>query len=57
MALLALVAPARLAELAADQVFLARLAEAAADLERYCTEPRWYQSLPDAPTSVAYFSP
>jgi starch phosphorylase len=55
--LLAEVAPSRLAELAADQVFLARLAEAAADLDRYCTEPRWYQSLPEAPLSVAYFSP
>jgi starch phosphorylase len=55
--LLAQVDPARLAELAADQVFLARLGEAAADLERYLSEPRWYQSLPDAPASVAYFSP
>src|SRR5207245_3924779 len=39
------------------QVFLARLGEAAADLERYSTEPRWYQSLPEAPASIAYFSP
>src|SRR3978361_650723 len=39
------VSPARLAELAADEGFLPRLHEASAELERYLTEDRWYQSL------------
>ena len=56
--LLGAVSPARLAELAADEGFLARLAEAHADLERYLTEDRWYQSLGDeAPAAIGYFSP
>jgi len=55
--LLAEVDPARLASLAADDVFLARVHAAAADLSRYLTEPHWYQSVPDAPASIAYFSP
>ena len=42
--------------------FVARVTEAAADLERYLTEPRWYQQLHgtdggDLPASIAYFSP
>ncbi|MFF0428884.1 alpha-glucan family phosphorylase [Streptomyces sp. NPDC004520] len=53
----ALEAP-RLAALAADQGFLARLGEAAEDLDRYLNAPRWYQGRPgDAPAAVAYFSP
>jgi starch phosphorylase len=56
--LLGAVSPSRLAELAADEGFLARLGEAHADLERYLTEDRWYQSLgPEAPATIAYFSP
>ncbi|MDX6207036.1 MAG: glycogen phosphorylase [Frankiales bacterium] len=56
--LLGAVSPARLAELAADEGFLARLGEAHADLERYLTEDRWYQSLgAGAPATIAYFSP
>ncbi|WP_128978702.1 alpha-glucan family phosphorylase [Streptomyces roseicoloratus] len=48
----------RLAALAADQDFLARLRAAAEDLERYLTEPRWYQGQQgEPPASVAYFSP
>ena len=34
----------RLAELAADEGFVGRLREQAADLETYLTAPRWYQS-------------
>jgi glycogen phosphorylase len=62
-ALLAGVPPARLAELAADGEFLARLAAASEDLQRYLTEPRWYQRVPDSgaggrlPAAIAYFSP
>ena len=48
----------RLAELAGDEDFLRRLAEEHADLRRYLTEPRWYQSLGDGvPGLIAYFSP
>lgn len=48
----------RLAGLAADEDFLARLAAAHDDLRRYLTEPRWYQGLGDGvPELVAYFSP
>jgi len=42
---------------ASDQVLLARQAAATDDLERYLTEPRWYQTLGDAPRQIAYFSP
>ena len=55
--LLGEVAPERLNELAADPAFLTRLAEAHQDLQRYLTEPKWYQSLEGAPSSIAYFSP
>ncbi|MFF5974517.1 alpha-glucan family phosphorylase [Streptomyces sp. NPDC012769] len=48
----------RLAALAADQDFLARLRDAAEDLDRYLTEPRWYQRQPgEPPAAIAYFSP
>ncbi|MGL5858282.1 MAG: alpha-glucan family phosphorylase [Angustibacter sp.] len=53
----------RLQELAADARFVDRVGEAAADLHRYLTEPRWFQqqTAPQAdgaglPTAVAYFS-
>jgi starch phosphorylase len=55
--LLGEVSPERLAALAKDRDFLDRLATAHADLQTYLTTPRWYQSLPDAPASIAYFSP
>jgi len=51
----------RLAELAADEAFVARVDAAAADLRAYVTEPRWYQQQqghrPELPASIAYFSP
>ncbi|MFC7327778.1 alpha-glucan family phosphorylase [Marinactinospora rubrisoli] len=51
----------RLAELAADEAFCARLRAATADLDGYLTEPRWYQGLAaenggEPPAGVAYFS-
>ncbi|RCV49771.1 alpha-glucan family phosphorylase [Marinitenerispora sediminis] len=51
----------RLAELAADEAFRARLRAAADDLDGYLTEPRWYQGLPrdtgaEPPAAIAYFS-
>jgi len=48
---------AQLERAAADPDLLDRLAVALDDLDRYLTEPRWYQSLPDAPAALAYFSP
>ncbi|MBO0827176.1 MAG: alpha-glucan family phosphorylase [Streptosporangiales bacterium] len=56
-ALLAEVSAERLAALARDEEFLGRLGAAYDDLSRYVTEDRWFQSLPDAPRAVAYFSP
>ncbi|MFF0503033.1 alpha-glucan family phosphorylase [Streptomyces fimicarius] len=51
----------RLTELAGDEAYLARLAEASADLAEYLQGPRWYQEQRAAgaelPTAVAYFSP
>ncbi len=55
--LLGEVSQERLAQLAADPEFLVRLAAVHADLQAYLTEPKWYQGLPDAPASIAYFSP
>ncbi len=58
--LLGQVSPLRLAELAAEPAFLARLAAAHADLQDYLSTPRWYQELDSAsapPSSIAYFSP
>jgi starch phosphorylase len=55
--LLGEVSPERLAELAADKDFLARLQAIHEDLQEYLSTPRWYQSLKDAPASIAYFSP
>jgi starch phosphorylase len=57
-ALLATVSPGRLAELAADGDFLARLGAATSDLRQYLTAPRWYQREPGRPPrAIAYFSP
>ncbi|MGZ6826602.1 MAG: alpha-glucan family phosphorylase, partial [Mycobacteriales bacterium] len=55
--LLGEVSPGRLAELAADEAFLSRLAAVHEDLQAYLTTPKWYQSLEGAPASIAYFSP
>jgi starch phosphorylase len=55
--LLGAVEPERLDELASDESFVGRALELRDDLNRYLTEPRWYQSLSDAPESIAYFSP
>ncbi len=57
IALLGAVGPERLAELAADDAFVARANELRDELHRYLTEPRWYQSLTDAPAAIGYFSP
>ena len=46
MALLGAVSPKRLDELAADEAFLQRLDDLAADLDAYLTRPRWYQEQP-----------
>ncbi|GAA1150552.1 hypothetical protein GCM10009654_02360 [Streptomyces hebeiensis] len=55
------VSAARLAELAADRRFLARLATAAAGLDTYLRGDRWYQRRDgeggELPAAVAYFSP
>ena len=48
---------AQLERAAADPDLLDRLASAVEDLDHYLTEPRWYQGLPDAPATLAYFSP
>ena len=64
VALLGAVNPARLDELALDEVFLGRLDELAADLNDYLSRPLWYQQQQDAgvetgqamPTAIAYFS-
>ncbi|WP_040511229.1 alpha-glucan family phosphorylase [Gordonia soli] len=57
--LLAEVDGARWAELAADQGFRDELAEVRADLEKYLTQPRWFDRFADGrPTTprIAYFS-
>ncbi len=59
-ALLALVAPQRLAALASDEDFLSRLELASHDLHEYLSGPRWYQNsgqLARGPAAIAYFSP
>ncbi|NKI45319.1 alpha-glucan family phosphorylase [Streptomyces physcomitrii] len=56
--LLGCVPPARLAELAAEDGFLARLAEAHQDLRGYLEGARWYQEQgAGQPAAIAYFSP
>lgn len=61
VALLGALRPERLVALAADEAFVGRLHEAAQDLRRYLTEPRWYQhraqASPELPAAIAYFSP
>src|SRR4029079_2370605 len=60
--LLGAVSPTRLAELADDPEFRARLGDAGSDLRAYRTEERWYQRNENAgehplPRAIAYFSP
>ncbi|MFI6880996.1 alpha-glucan family phosphorylase [Streptomyces sp. NPDC050400] len=58
MRLLGTVPPSRLAQLATDEGFLARLSEVADDLRGYLHDDRWYQGQGgELPSSVAYFSP
>jgi glycogen phosphorylase len=57
VALLGAVEPSRLVELAADADFVARADALRDDLHSYLREPRWYQTLTDAPKAIAYFSP
>jgi starch phosphorylase len=62
LAMLGRLRPGKLAELAADEDFLRRMAAVVADLSAYTGEPRWYQSGDAGPTAqlpraIAYFSP
>ena len=57
VSLLGAIEPARLDELANDKDFVKRANDLRDDLHAYLTEPRWYQSLTDAPKAIAYFSP
>ncbi|GAB3389366.1 glycosyltransferase family 1 protein [Humibacter soli] len=57
LALLGSVSPERLAELAGDEGFVGWANGLRDDLRRYISEPRWYQTLEDAPAAIAYFSP
>ena len=57
VSLLGAIEPARLDELANDKDFVKRANALRDDLHAYLTEPRWYQSLTDAPKAIAYFSP
>ena len=57
--LLGEVAPARLAELAADEAFVGRANALRDDLRAYLSEPRWYQIARSRTRrgTIAYFSP
>ena len=60
IAMLSALPPERIAALAADPGFAARLAEAEQDLGEYMSGPRWYagSGLTEAgPAAIAYFSP
>jgi starch phosphorylase len=68
IALLAGLSPEELERMAGDPDVVGRVEAAAADLDRYLTQPRWYQSLNaglpptdphtgEVPASIAYFSP
>ena len=50
--LLDAVGPERLQELADDPAFRGSLLAALADLERYLSEPRWYQGLEGVPEQI-----
>src|ERR1700748_690100 len=57
IAMLSALPSARSAARAAEGDFLRRLGEAARDLQRYMSEPRWYAGQERGPAAVAYFSP
>ena len=58
VALLGSLGPEGLAALVADDGFVQRVQDARRDLDRYLTEPRWYQGAgAELPSSIAYFSP
>ncbi len=62
VALLGAIGPDRLADLAKDEAFVARVSERAADLHEYLTGDRWFQTLPTEgpgarPSAIGYFSP
>jgi starch phosphorylase len=58
VAMLGMLSPDELDALAADPQFVSRVRSAADDLQRYLSEPRWYQRLTgEVPRSIAYFSP
>ena len=58
VAMLAALTPDELDTLAARPAFVARVAAAAADLEEYLTQPRWFQNLKGPkPAGIGYFSP
>ncbi|MFJ3959079.1 alpha-glucan family phosphorylase [Arthrobacter sp. NPDC090010] len=58
VALLGAISAEEYAALAKDEDLVSRVQAAAADLDRYLSEPRWYQSLTQgAPRCIAYFSP
>lgn len=54
--LLAEVSSERLASLAADDAFIARVNELVHELRAYLTGERWYQQQVGLPSSIAYFS-
>ncbi|WP_210506218.1 alpha-glucan family phosphorylase [Naasia sp. SYSU D00057] len=57
VSLLGMVTPERVEELAGDAGFVERANGLRDALRTYISEPRWYQSQTDAPSSIAYFSP
>jgi starch phosphorylase len=57
IALLGAVETSRLTQLAADVAFVGAADDLLTQLHDYVEKPRWYQSLPDAPASIGYFSP
>ena len=58
IALLGSISREQLQDLANDGELVGRVQDAASDLDRYLSEPRWYQGLgEDAPACIAYFSP
>jgi starch phosphorylase len=62
VAMLSALSADELQNLASNESFVATVQEAAEDLQRYLSEPRWYQSWAagiegGAPASIAYFSP
>ena len=58
VALLGALTPEELEAIASDPQFVSRVEAAAADLDDYLTQPRWFQNLAgDKPASIAYFSP